>query len=303
MKKIILKIFCCCIAFMVNGQNKQKFDYELLGNLVLKTGELYSYKIVFSAADNNFINGYSYTDLGGEHETKSYISGYFDAKTKKIQFKEKDILYTKSEFLPEEFCFVSFKGKFKGNTKKKTLSGDFVGIYNDKDTCATGKLLLLSEKFVEKKINKVFKKINKVNKIKKVDSTVLQELKPEVFLKKFSETNINSGEQVSVFMYTNKMKVEIWDYGIEDGDVISIEQNNKIVLDNFLVTRRKKTVTFNLIDGKNEFKIITKDTGKLKTNTTKLKFYDYRREYEVLANLEKDKPATINVVRIKVKKK
>jgi hypothetical protein len=77
-------------------------------------------------------------------------------KSKNIQFKESDILYTKSEIVPEEFCFVSFKGKFKGETKKKLLEGNFIGIYDDRDTCAIGKLKLVSTKFVKKKIKKVY---------------------------------------------------------------------------------------------------------------------------------------------------
>lgn len=96
--------------------------------------------------------------------------------------------------------------------------------------------------------------------------------------------------------------MEIWDYGIEDGDVISILQNDKPIIENLTVSRKKKKITIELQDGKNELKIVTINTGKLKTNTTKLKLYDFRRQYEVIANLEKDKPSIINVVKLKVKR-
>ena len=135
----------------------------------------------------------------------------------------------------------------------------------------------------------------------KIDSTVIAELKPENFLKKFSETNIKSGEKVSVFVYSNKIDVDIWDYGIEDGDIITILQNDKPVLENFKVTRKKKRITLNLDEKENAFKIITVNSGKLKTNTTKLKLYDFRREYEVVANLEEGKAAIINIVKLTVK--
>jgi hypothetical protein len=49
-------------------------------------------------------------------------------------------------------------------------------------------------------------------------------------------------------------------------------------------------------------KIITSNSDRLKTNTTKLKLYDDRRKYEVIADLEEGKEATINAVSIKVKK-
>ncbi|QNM86244.1 hypothetical protein H9W90_03745 [Polaribacter pectinis] len=303
MNKSFLFLFSLLVFFKSYSQEKEEFDFELVGALVLESNQLISYKIEFNSNKNGFIEGYSYTDISGENETKSYIRGYYNPKNKNIQFKESDILYTKSKFLPDEFCFVEFKGEFKESSKKKLLDGNFIGIYDDKDTCATGKIKLVSTKFIEKKIKKLYKKVEKIDKIKKIDSIVKEEIKPENYLKKFSETKINSGEKVSVFVYTNKMKMEIWDYGIEDGDVITILNNNVPILENYTVKRKKKSITVNLTDAENLIKIITINSGKLKTNTTKLKLYDFRRQYEVIADLEEGKEATINVVRLKVKKK
>ena len=303
MNKSIL-IFISLFSFLNQfSQESEKFDYELLGALVLDSKQLISYKIVFNSNDNGFIEGYSYTDLSGENETKSYIRGYYNPKNKNIQFKESDILYTKSKFLPDEFCFVSFKGRFKGQSKKKLLEGDFIGIYDDRDTCATGEIKLVSTKFVEKKIKKLYKQVLQIDKIKKVDSIVKAEINPENYLKKFSETKIKSGEKVSVFVYTSKMKMEIWDYGKEDGDIITILNNDIPILENYSVKNNKKTIIVNLNDKKNLIKIITVDSGTLKTNTTKLKLYDFRRQYEVIADLDEGKEAVINVVRLKVKNK
>lgn len=296
---IIISLFCFFNQF---AQKTEKFDYELLGALMLDSNQLISYKVVFNSRENGFIEGYSYTDLSGENETKSYIRGYYNPKDKKIQFSESDILYTKSKFLPDEFCFVSFKGQFKGKTKKKLLEGEFIGIYNDKDTCATGNIKLVSTKFVEKKITKLYKKIEKIEKIAKVDSIIKAEIRPDNYLKKFNETHIKSGEKVSVFLYTSKMKMEIWDYGKEDGDVITIFNNDIPILENYTVTKKKKTILVDLKTKNNLLKIVTINSGKLKSNTTKLKLYDFRRQYEVIADLDEGKAASINIVKIKVKK-
>lgn len=301
MKKEVLIILILFIFHNQFSQKVENFDYELIGALILDSEQLIPYKIKFNSNKNGFIEGYSYTDLSGENETKSYISGYYNPKNKKIQFKEKDILYTKSKFLPEEFCFVSFKGIFKETSKKKLLDGNFIGIYGDKDTCATGSLKLVSTKFLEKKAKKLYNKVKRIDKIIKVDSIVKAEIKPENYLKKFNETKIKSGEKVSVFVYTDKMKIEIWDYGKEDGDIITILNNDIPILENYLVTKKKKSIIVNLNNEKNLIKIITINSGKLKSNTTKLKLYDFRRQYEVIADLEEGKEAEINIVRLKVK--
>ena len=297
MKNIIYLIIYFFSFFVLNSQETKQFDFELLGGIILDQNQLISYKIEFNLEKNNYIQGYSYTDIEGENETKSYIRGYYNEKSGNIEFKESDILYTKSQFLPEEFCFISFKGKFKGDTKKKFLDGKFIGIYDDKDTCGTGSIKLVGTKFMEKKVKKIYKKIKK---IKKVDSIVKEEIKPENYLKKFSETKIKSGEKVSVFVYSSKIDVDIWDYGIEDGDIITILKNNKPVLKDFKVTRKKKRITLLLDKKENLFKIITVNSGKLETNTTKLKLYDFRREYEVLANLDEGKAAMINIVKLEI---
>lgn len=283
-------------------QDSIKYNYELLGALILDSQEFMSFKVQFNKTNGNKIEGYSYTDMGGENETKSYIRGNYDVDTKKIAFRESDILYTKSEFLPEEFCFVDFKGKFKENQKKKILQGDFYGIYSQKDTCATGKLKLISTKFLEKKLIKLNKKLDKVEKIKKIDSTVRKGLNTESYLKKFSETKIASGEKVNVFVYTNRLKVEIWDYGKEDGDEISLFNNDFQILKKYLVKKRKKIIYLDLHEKENLLKLITENAGTLKTNTTKIILYDYRREYEVIADLEVGKAAFINVVKLSRKK-
>ena len=182
MKKYIILFISLLNYSILLSQEKKIFDYQLIGAVILESNQLLSYKIEFNSNKKGLIKGYSYTDIDGENETKSYIEGHYNSKNKDIQFKESEILYTKSKFLPEEFCFVSFKGKFKEESKKKLLNGAFIGIYNDKDTCATGKIKLVSTKFVEKKIKKLYKKVKKT---KKIDSVIKEQIKPENYLKKF----------------------------------------------------------------------------------------------------------------------
>jgi hypothetical protein len=291
MKKATTLIFLTFLSINLFSQKVQKFEYQFIGVVLLDSKDLYSYKIDFNI-ENDSIKGYSYTDLGGRHETKSIIEGTYDKKSKNVHFKERDILYTKSKIDGEEFCFINLEGKLKFRKNKSLLNADFTGFYPDKTKCAKGTIKLVGEDYAFKRINKLYKKVKKK---KKVDSIVKEKLKPENFLKKFSETNINSGEEVSVFMYANELRMEVWDYGKEDGDIISIEVNGKLVLENYSVRKVKKILNVTLSKGKNTVKITTVNSGKLETNTTKIKLYDTRRTYEVLANLELGKPALINI--------
>ena len=69
-------LIICFFTFLnLNAQEKNQFEYELLGAVTLDENQLISYKIQFNVEANNFIQGYSLTDLDGENETKSYIRG------------------------------------------------------------------------------------------------------------------------------------------------------------------------------------------------------------------------------------
>ena len=76
----------------------------------------------------------------------------------------------------------------------------------------------------------------------------------------------------------------------------------KEILSNYIVTKKKKKFTVSLVEGKNELKIKTVNSGSLETNTAKIKIYDYMREYEVISDLEEGKFATVNIIKLDPKK-
>ena len=96
---------------------------------VLRIGEdaFISYQVDFSE-DKGLITGYSVTDQGGDHETKSYIAGTFDDKEDIFTFYESGILYTKSPITQDDFCFVHFEGKLRRLNERQDIEGLFKGL-------------------------------------------------------------------------------------------------------------------------------------------------------------------------------
>ena len=269
-----------------------KFDHEFLGVLLLDEKSMYSYRLEFNI-DKDSIRGYSYTDLGGLNETKSYIYGIFNKRNNQISFEEKDVLYTKSDVGTDEFCFIKSTGKLVLKSRKNVFESSFEGIYNDGEICASGKIKVVGLKFLKKKINKTYKKIKK---IKKIDSVVKEKLKPERVLNKFGKTNLSSDEIITVFMKNKKVRFQIWDYGKEDGDIVDIYINGKKSLPNVKLKKEKKSLYINLKKGLNKIKVTTVSAGKIKTNTAKIKIYDSSRFYELLSKIDEGKSAEINIV-------
>ncbi|WP_275315773.1 hypothetical protein [Tenacibaculum bernardetii] len=290
--KLIFFLFFNFFASIVFSQKAEKFDYEFLGVLMLNKTQLYSYKLEFNI-DKDSIRGYSYTDIEGDNETKSYVFGTFDENTNELVFEEKDVLYTKSDVLTDEFCFIKSRGKLKLRSAKKSFDSDFEGVYPNGEVCASGKIKIVGTKFVQKKLKKIYKKVKKK---KRIDSVVKEKLRPDKILTKFGKTNLNEDETITIFLNKNQAKFEIWDYGKEDGDIVDVYINGKKVLANLKLKTEKKKLLINLKKGSNTIEVKTINSGKIKTNTAKIKIYEANRFYEFLSNINKGKSAKINIV-------
>ena len=71
-----------------------QYELDYLGVIKLNDSSFISYSLKLTE-QNGIITGYSITDIGGDHETKSNITGSYDKKTHALSFKEVGIIYTK----------------------------------------------------------------------------------------------------------------------------------------------------------------------------------------------------------------
>lgn len=270
-------------------------NYEFYGALKLNGNDktIITYRLVFTE-QNGKISGYSVTDLDGVHETKNSISGTYDKSKKLFTFQEKEILYTKSKFDENSFCFVNFSGKVKLVENTSKLEGAFKGLFNNKTKCIDGTMTLIGSNKIYNLVNKVNKKIQKS---KKIDAKTKRESNPIKLIDSLKINKLSKNQNLNVFWESNAVRLDIWDNGQEDGDIIHVYQNNKLILSEYTVTNKKKTITIQL-QGKNDvFKIVALNEGKIKPNTAKLELHDKSRSFELLATLNKDEEASITIIK------
>ena len=100
MKVLFRFLFLLLVLFTipVNSQNFQ----EYLGILKLNDSSLISYQLNLTEIDG-IISGFSVTDLGGNHETKSNITGSYNKDLDLLSFREVGIIYTKSTISDYDF--------------------------------------------------------------------------------------------------------------------------------------------------------------------------------------------------------
>ncbi|MFP5438486.1 MAG: hypothetical protein ACLGH8_11905 [Bacteroidia bacterium] len=268
--------------------------YEYLGAIKLNGNSetVITYRLVF-AENHGIIEGYSVTDLGGPHETKNIITGTYDAKKKYITFKEKDILYTKSTISDDMFCFVNFSGTVKLVNNNSLMSGEFKGLFKNNQKCIDGTLTLMGSTKLYKILGKVNKKLQKSSK---VDEKVKLKSNPVAMLDSLRVNNLTKSQNLNVFSKTGKVTLEVWDNGKEDGDVISIYQGDKPILQNYTVKNTKKVLTLD-VNKSVRFRITAVSEGQVSPNTVVVKVLGDAHVIEVYSSLKKDEDAFITIIK------
>jgi hypothetical protein len=288
-KFIIIVLFISLNAFSQD-------NFEFFGAIKLNGNDktLITYRIVFQEK-SGIIHGYSITDLDGSHETKNTITGTYDKKKKLLTFQEKDILYTKSKFAQSSFCFVNFSGKVKLVDNNSKIEGNFKGLYKNKTKCIDGVINLVGSTKIYNLASKVNKKIQKS---KKIDAQIKIKSNPLAILDSLKINKLSKDQNLNVFWESKKIKIEIFDSGKEDGDVISLFHNGNIILENYKVKNEKKVLSIQLDTSiPNEFKILAINEGTIIPNTAKIILIDEKRTFELLTSFKKNESASITLIK------
>ena len=283
------------IFFFISNATIGQTNYEFFGIIKLNgdSKNMISYRINFEEKKGK-ISGYSITDLDGEHETKNVITGTYDAKTKIFNFKENEILYTKSSFSQNSFCFINYVGKIKLVNKNSKLEGDFTGMFKNKKTCINGTLTLIGSEKIYDKLNMMSKKIEKS---KKIDQKTKNEVNPVQFMDDLKLNKLTKNQNMSVVWEDKKIKIEIFDAGKEDGDKINLYNGNKLILSNYVITNKKKIIEIELEKDDLEFTIEAISEGTIAPNTAKVILVDKNRSFELMTNLSKSEKAKITFIK------
>ena len=289
MKRFFGLLLLCLLSFSLLAQD----DYAYVGAIKLNDSSFISYKLEFIEKDG-LIKGYSTTDIGGAHETKSYISGYFDDKANALNFYESGILYTKSAITQNDFCFVHFDGRLKKMNENQKIEGQFKGLYSDGKECIHGEIVLSNFKKVLKRTEKMDRRIDrsifvgketkeKINLVKLMDSLSLNIIKKD--------------EVLSVFSSSETVNLTMFDAGQDDGDIVTILVNGRIILKDYEVTTKKETLTVALDSPKTVLKVIAVNTGSIGGNTVKIDISDGTNTIETLTNLKAKETASFAILK------
>jgi len=273
--------FLFLFLILTNSCLSQNEKYNYLGTLLLSNNIPISFSIHFNE-ENGVVNGYSLTNIGNPDETKSDISGMYFKKDKSFQLQETQILSTSSEADLGTFCFIHANLSFKGRLGNKRLEGEFVGLFVNNDTCASGKILLMEKEKLEKKIKKVKKRIEKFEEKR---GTILQ------------TKQLKDGDDFMLNWESDKLTLYLWDANEEDGDKIQLIINEQIILNKYETKRKRKKIKYKLKEGNNIIEIKAVNLGTSPPNTSRIELIDSKTKYPVIMQLTLDKSVIITIMK------
>jgi hypothetical protein len=280
-------ILCLCQSIFAQESN------EYLGGIKLNDTSLIPYKIKF-VEKNGKIEGYSLTDFGGEHETKSVIIGKYDAAENLLSFQETKIIYTKSTISQDDFCNVYFQpSKFRLG-KTKSFKGPFKGKFSDGEECINGEIYLNSKENIDKQMERVNAK---VERSKKINDSIKDELRNMKIMDSVNLNVLKKDQITSVFTSSKKIKFLIYDGGKIDKDIITVLKDGKIILLNHEISEKREVIEFQLVSKKTTLTIIANSVGSIGTNTTVIEIIDDANNIKTLTSLKKDEKTSIDILR------
>tara|TARA_B100000900_G_scaffold85578_2_gene69304 strand:- start:15700 stop:16539 length:840 start_codon:yes stop_codon:yes gene_type:complete len=275
MIRFIISLIIILLLFKsITGNNNFKFSYT--GTIVIDEKPL-NFNIYFNKK-RGIVDGYSLINIGNQNETKSKLTGIYFKSDKSYQLIETGIIQTKSKIDTNSFCFIKMQLFEKGKFRNKRLEGNFTASLKNDSVCAEGKVFLTPKNKIEKKLKIIEKSL----------STSLNKTETNVILK--------SGDDYSIYCKNQKIKLEITDADLEDGDKIELKINDIIILDNYTTTKIKKTITYKLINEDTYINIKSISDGKSPPNTSVVKIIDGENIHPIVTEMKKDQNIKIKLV-------
>lgn len=296
---------------LINGTSYGQNEISLKGYLGIVGGESFHYKLIFKDSLGK-IAGYSYTWQDEKKQVKAAIVGTLDKQEKILSFQETNIVGNTGFESNATICLIKATLRYKHDATSggKVFSGAITSSDIGNVACATGSIsipyseevaaifkanALVQSPIIKEEITTARKPQKPVKII--YDTSTVQYSTPKNTATTIEK--ITAGTDKQYEWSTSTIELDIWDGGKEDGDIISVEANGKMIWNNYQLVNAKKKISLALsVDEITTLKIIAHNEGNTPPNTANLLLTDGKLQYPLIAYNEAG-----GIAIIKIKKK
>jgi hypothetical protein len=306
MKKASLLLFLL-ISFYAHSQSVFGYWY---GNANVKSNASannYLIELVLMP-EKNYVKGVMNYYFKNQYRSIQ-VTGDYDAANRRVTLYNIAVPYYASIPNFEVDCIMTFSALLRVAQAGSYLTGAFIAMPDYKYTCSNIAFNLIKNSDISKtdsvlKAISEFKETYQVWKPEISDTAVAVTVTPRKVVNYVVEKEFTTRENVIakvIEVNSDSLRIDVYDNGEIDGDMISVFYNKQLILYNQKLTHRSIHIDLTLEPGKeyNEISMFAENLGLIPPNTALMVIYDGKDKYSVPVSSSMEKNATI---RIKKKK-
>lgn len=190
-------------------------------------------------------------------------------KNKQLSYETPSKLFEVKNQLNLGFCFSAADLTWSEDTYYEYLKGDWEGWGEQNQACAPAKMVLRRLKDPNKRPPVIEKLVETTPEIIPVNTTPQTTPAPvSTTLQEYADRDKITKEVMTV--KKDSISIDVWDGNREDGDVISLVFNGKVLLEQHTLTKTKRSFRVALQRGQNILTLIAHNLGDIPPNTAAL---------------------------------
>lgn len=103
-------------------------------------------------------------------------------------------------------------------------------------------------------------------------------------------------DKKEVKLFTETVKIKVWDNHEEDGDLINLYLNGKLLFSNLEVTKKGEVFEVQLTSGVNIIEVEALNEGKVSPNTSALRIFTSTEEHDIILSARKGQKDALKII-------
>ena len=237
------------------------------------------------------------------------VKGNYDAASRQLSLYEISVPYYASVGDLEVFCVMNMQATLRVAQAGSNLIGSFISLPQYKYTCSDIGFNLKLNADISKQDSvlnaiKTFKETYQLWKPTYTDTEVAVNVTPRKVVNYVTESEFIKRENKvtqEIEVESDSLKLDVYDNGEVDGDMISVFYNHQIILSNQKLTHKSIHIDLSLDTTRNfnEISMFAENLGLIPPNTALMVIDDGKNKYNVPLSSSLEQNATVRIKRKK----
>lgn len=302
MKKGLL-ILTLCVTIAAKSQSVFGYWYGYANVKTNSSANNYLVELVLQP-EKNYVKGILNYYFKNTYRSIQ-VKGNYNSSTRELNLYDIPIVYYGSVSTFEVFCTMNFRGTLRVAKAGSNIVGSFISLPDYKYTCADIKFNLTHNADISKK-DSVLQAISEYKETYQVweptytDTAVAVNIIPRKVINYVVEQEYTKRENVvvqEIEVDSDSLRVDVYDNGEIDGDIISVFYNQQLIMHNQKLTHKSIHIDIQLDSTRevNEITMFAENLGLIPPNTALLIVRDGKKQYDIRLSSNMEKNATIRI--------